>query len=71
MKEEVSIDSKEIAMDLKEVNERLTPVLTDVLETIDVKTAIIYFAGLTKNFLDVLDDKDFEKIIIEYVSDGD
>lgn len=62
---------EEISTELEEVNKKLTPILKDVLETIDAKTAIIYFAGLTKNFLDVLDDEDFKKIIIQYMTDGD
>lgn len=62
---------EEIAMELEEVNQKLTPILTEVLEKIDAKTAIIYFSGLVKNFLDVLDDDDFKKIIIQYISDGD
>lgn len=62
---------EEIAMELEEVNQKLTPILTEVLEKIDAKTAIIYFSGLVKNFLDVLDDEDFKKIIIQYISDGD
>lgn len=62
---------EEISTELEEVNKELTPILKDVLETIDAKTAIIYFAGLTKNFLDVLDDEDFKKIIIQYMTDGD
>lgn len=62
---------EEIAIELEEVNQRLTPILTEVLEKIDAKTAIIYFSGLVKNFLDVLDDDDFKKIIIQYISDGD
>ena len=62
---------EEIIIELEEVNKELTPILTKVLEKIDVKTAIIYFSGLTKNFLDVLDDEDFKKIIIQYITDGD
>lgn len=62
---------EEISTELEEVNKELTPILKDVLETIDAKTAIIYFAGLTKNFLDVLDDENFKKIIIQYMTDGD
>lgn len=62
---------EEIAMELEEVNQKLTPILTEVLEKIDAKTAIIYFSGLVKNFLDVLDDDDFKQIIIQYISDGD
>lgn len=57
--------------ELEEVNKELTPILTKVLEKIDAKTTIIYFSGLTKNFLDVLDDEDFKKIIIQYITDGD
>ena len=71
MTEEQTIELSEITMELQEVNEKLTPILKDVLETIDAKTAIIYFAGLTKNFLDVLDDESFKKIIIQYITDGD
>lgn len=62
---------EEISTELEEVNKELAPILTKTLEKIDVKTAIIYFSGLTKNFLDVLDDEDFKKIIIQYISDGD
>lgn len=62
---------EEISTELEEVNKELTPILTKTLEKIDVKTAIIYFSGLTKNFLDVLDDEDFKKIIIQYITDGD
>lgn len=62
---------EEISKELEEVNNELMPVLTKALENIDIKTAIIYFAGLTKNFLDVLDDEDFKKIIIHYITDGD
>lgn len=62
---------EEISMELEEVNKELTPILTKVLEKVDAKTAIIYFAGLTKNFLDVLDDENFKKVIIQYITDGD
>ena len=62
---------EEISTELEEVNKELTPILTKTLEKIDVKTAIIYFSGLTKNFLDVLGDEDFKKIIIQYITDGD
>ena len=62
---------EEISTELEEVNKELTPILTKTLEKIDVKAAIIYFSGLTKNFLDVLDDEDFKKIIIQYITDGD
>ena len=62
---------EEIITELEEVNKELTPILTKALEKIDAKTAIIYFSGLTKNFLDVLDDEDFKKIIIQYIIDGD
>lgn len=58
-------------MELEEVNKELTPVLTKVLEKVDAKTAIIYFSGLIKNFLEVLDDENFKKIIIQYLTDGD
>ena len=71
MQEEVLTNSNEIVKELEEVNDKLTPILTEALETIDVKTAIIYFAGLTKNFLDILDDENFKKIIVAYVNDGD
>ena len=71
MTEEQTIELSEITMELTELNEKLTPILKDILETIDVKTAIIYFGGLTKNFLDILDDEDFKKIIIQYIMDGD
>lgn len=71
MTEEPTIELNNITMELAEVNEKLTPILKDILETIDAKTAIIYFAGLTKNFLDFLDDEDFKKIIIQYMMDGD
>lgn len=60
-----------IATELGEVNEKLTPILTEALETIDAKVAIIYFAGLTKNFLDIVDDDEFHKLIIKYLTDGD
>lgn len=62
---------EQIAKELEEVNTELTPILTEVLEKIDVKTAIIYFAGLTKNFLDILDDEEFKQIIIQYITNGD
>ena len=62
---------EEIAMELEEVNQKLTPILTEVLEEIDAKTAIIYFSGLTKNFLDVLDDENFKRLIVQYIQDGD
>ena len=71
MTEEQTIELSEITMELQEVNEKLTPILKDILENIDAKTAIIYFAGLTKNFLDVLDVENFKKIIIQYINDGD
>lgn len=71
MQEENLTNSNDIAKELEEVNNQLTPILTEVLETIDAKTAIIYFAGLTKNFLDVLDDNGFKQIIIKYINDGD
>ena len=59
---------QDIAKQLEEVNQELTPILTDILENIDAKTAIIYFAGLTKNFLEVLDDDNFTDIIIQYLN---
>lgn len=62
---------EEISIELEEVNKELMPVLTKALENIDIKTAIIYFAGLTKNFLDILDDEDFKRIIVRYILDGD
>ena len=71
MTEEPTIELSEITMELAEINEKLTPILKDVLETIDAKTAIIYFAGLTKNFLEFLDDENFKKIIVQYMMDGD
>lgn len=60
-----------IAIELGEVNKKLTPILTEALEEIDAKVAIIYFAGLTKNFLDVIDDEEFYQLIIKYLTDGD
>lgn len=61
----------EITTGLEEVNTKLTPILTEALETVDGKVAIIYFAGLTKNLLDVVEDEDFHKLIIQYLTDGD
>lgn len=62
---------EQIAKELEEVNTELTPILTDVLEKVDIKTAVIYFSGLTKNFLDILDDEEFKQIIIQYITNGD
>ena len=62
---------EQIAKELEEVNTELTPILTEILEKVDVKTAIIYFSGLTKNFLDILDDEEFKNIIIQYITNGD
>ena len=71
MREEGLANSNEIVKELEEVNEKLAPILTEALEKIDIKTAIIYFAGLTKNFLDILDDENFNQIIVQYLTDGD
>lgn len=62
---------EEISLQLKEINEKLSPMLGDALEGIDYKTVIIYFSGLLKNFLEDLDDPDFKKLIFTYLFDGD
>ena len=57
-------------LELEKLNNELSPILGDILEDIDCKTAIIYFAGLINECFDILDDDDFRKIIIAYI-EGD
>ena len=62
---------EELSTQLKEVNEKLSPMLGEALNGVDYKTAIIYFAGVLKNLLEELDDPDFTKIMLQYCFDGD
>lgn len=62
---------EDIFLELANINKELTPILSEFLKDIDCKTATIYFAGLTKNLLELLDDESFEKIIIQYLTNGD
>ena len=62
---------EEMISELEELNQKITPVLTEALEDVDIKTAIIYFAGFTKNFLEILDDENFRKVILQYIQSGD
>lgn len=62
---------EELSTQLKELNEELSPILGEVFDGVDYKTAIIYFAGVLKNLLEELDDPDFTKIMLYYCFDGD
>lgn len=62
---------EDISLQLQEVNQKLSPILGELLDGVDYKTVIIYFAGLTKNLMEELNDDNFKKVIIAYISDGD
>lgn len=59
---------EDISLQLQEVNNTLSPILGEKLEGIDYKVAIIYFSGLLKNFMEDLDDENFNKLILEYIN---
>ena len=53
---------EELSTQLKEVNEKLSPILGEALDGVDYKTAIIYFAGVLKNLLEECIKKSFRRI---------
>jgi len=62
--------NEEISIELEKLSTELTPLLGQHLEGVDYKPAIIYFAGLLKTLMDDMDDSDFNKIIIQYITNG-
>lgn len=62
---------EEVKEQINYINKEVTPILAEKLADIDYTPVIIYFAGLLKTLMDEYPNKDFNKTIIKFITDGD